>query len=215
MANSRAIHSHLAPLHWPWSTNWRPAEKPACELVRCQFILEILGSFLIRFEYVTLVVLQQLRCSPISLPALSPQAFVFILSCFPGLFILLAVSKPLTDGLSAIQVAQTVLWHREGSTGKRTQTETLETLFYCEGDLHLHRLPTEAVGSPSLEIIKTWLGMAVNKIAWAEELDWVISRGSSSLAHPVILWSLQNLKLDDSVSSVSIIRNRIKTSHND
>lgn len=28
MANSTAIHSHLASLHWPWSTNWRPAERP-------------------------------------------------------------------------------------------------------------------------------------------------------------------------------------------
>ena len=48
----------------------------------------------------------------------------------------------------------------------RTETQELpsehqETLFHCEGTEHLHRLPREAVGSPSLEIFETCLDMVL------------------------------------------------------
>lgn len=44
--------------------------------------------------------------------------------------------------------------------GERTQTETLETLFYCEGDCTLAQVAQRSCGLPSLEIFKpdwAWL----------------------------------------------------------
>lgn len=62
--------------------------------------------------------------SSIFLPTLSHHAFVFTLSCFPGLLMLLAVSKPHTDGLYTIQVIQSVF---QGTVLQHSKRCTIHT----------------------------------------------------------------------------------------
>lgn len=93
MANSRVIHSHLASLHWPWSTNWRPAERPVS-----WFIASLSWKSLVAFLSALNTWLWWSSSSSggaIQIPpSPEPPCLCLPSQLLPGLFILLAVSRP-------------------------------------------------------------------------------------------------------------------------